>query len=147
MNGRSAALLLATAAACDSTPRFTAPMTLGGVQVPAAVLEQGARVYAMRCASCHGEDGAGQGSAGRALAQPPRDFRTADFRYGASGPGGLPSDAELEQTIRDGRIENGMPAWGTLTAEDRHAVIQYIKTFSPRWQSVGPDPGPDAGAP
>jgi len=140
-------LVLATAAAaCDGAPRFTAPMTLGGVEVPAAVLEQGARVYEMRCASCHGADGAGQGSAGRALAQPPRDFRTADFRYGASGPGGLPSDAEFEQTIRDGRIENGMPAWGTLTADDRHAVVQYLKTFSPRWQSADADANPGTGA-
>lgn len=142
MTGRRAVLavvgVIATAlAACESAPRFEAPLTLGGAEIPAEVLNQGARVYEMRCASCHGADGSGSGSAGRALAQPPRDFRTAEFRYRSTADGELPTDADLERTIREGRIENGMPAWGTLTDADRHAVIQYIKTFSPRWRTGG----------
>lgn len=127
-----ASLLVALAACGESAPRFTQPMTLGGVEVPAAVLDAGARVYEMRCASCHGADGSGNGSAGRALKVPPRDFRTADFRY-VSTPGELPTDDDLMGTVRNGRIDNGMPAWNTLTPEDLHAVVQYIKTFSPRW--------------
>lgn len=135
--GRTAMVLL-VGSACESAPRFTAPMVLGGVEVPAAVLDQGSRVYEMRCASCHGDDGSGQGSAGRALSSPPRDFRVADFRYKSTPGEELPSDADLELTIREGRIENGMPAWSTLTLDDRSAVIAYIKTFSPRWQSGAP---------
>lgn len=121
--------------ACESAPRFTAPMTLGGVEVPAEVLDQGARVYEMRCASCHGPEGAGDGSAGRNLPKPPRSFQAADFRYKSTPEGALPTDADLDATIRNGRIDEGMPAWNTLTEPDRHAVIQYIKTFSPRWKS------------
>ncbi len=141
MTGRPAVLAVAgaiatAAAACESPPRFESALVLAGVEVPADVLNQGARVYEMRCASCHGADGSGNGSAGRALAQPPRDFRTAEFRYRSTADGELPTDADLEQTIREGRIENGMPAWGTLTEADRHAVIQYIKTFSPRWRAA-----------
>lgn len=138
MTGRHAVAALLAATACEQTPRFTAPMVLGGVEVPAAVLDQGARVYEMRCASCHGEDGSGQGSGGRALANPPRDFRAAEFRYKSTPGEDLPTDGDLELTIREGRIENGMPAWSTLTADDRSAVIAYIKTFSPRWQSGAP---------
>lgn len=135
-------VLAAAVAACDSTPQFAAALTLGGVEIPADVLNQGARIYEMRCASCHGADGSGNGSGGRSLANPPRDFRAADFRYTSGASGALPTDADLDLTIREGRIENGMPAWNTLTPQDRHAVIQYIKTFSPRWQSSAP-----AGAP
>jgi mono/diheme cytochrome c family protein len=135
---RIAVTALLAASACEQTPRFTAPMVLGGVEVPAAVLDQGARVYEMRCASCHGADGSGQGSAGRALEKPPRDFRAADFIYKSTPGDDLPTDADLELTIREGRIESGMPAWRTLTPEDRSAVIAYIKTFSPRWQSAAP---------
>lgn len=136
-----ASLLVALAACGESAPRFTAPMTLGGVEVPAAVLDAGARVYEMRCASCHGADGSGNGSAGRALAVPPRDFRTAEFRYSSTPAGELPSDDDLMATVRDGRIDNGMPAWNTLTPDDLHAVVQYIKTFSPRWAQA-PSRGP-----
>ncbi|MBX7079476.1 MAG: cytochrome c [Nannocystaceae bacterium] len=134
----SCALLAALAGCGDSPPRFAAALILGGVEISADVLNQGARVYEMRCASCHGADGSGNGSAGRALKAPPRDFRAADFRYTSTGPGELPSDADLEATIRNGRIDNGMPAWNSLSAADVHAVIQYIKTFSPRWGGPGP---------
>jgi hypothetical protein len=79
-------------------------------------------------------DGSGQGPAARSLVKPPRDFRAADFAYASGGPGELPTDADLDLTIRKGRVENGMPAWQGLTDPDRHAVIQFIKTFSPRWQ-------------
>lgn len=135
MTPRRAVLIVAAASACEQAPRFTAPMVLGGVEVPAAVLEQGARVYEMRCASCHGDDGSGEGSAGRALPNQPRDFRAASFRYKSTPGDDLPTDADLELTIREGRIDRGMPAWGTLTPDDRAAVIAYIKTFSPRWQA------------
>lgn len=148
---RAAAAAIAIAIpACESAPKFDAPMTLGGNEVPADVLNAGARVYEMRCATCHGADGSGKGAGGQALAQPPRDFRTADFRYKSTPDADLPSDADLALTIREGRVENGMPAWRTLTAADEHAVIQYLKTFSPRWQEpAAAAPGgaaPQAGA-
>lgn len=126
--------VLAVAACGEPAPRFTAPMTLGGVEVAPEVLNRGERVYVMYCASCHAEDGSGQGPAARSLVKPPRDFRAADFAYASGGPGELPTDADLDLTIRKGRVENGMPAWQGLTDPDRHAVIQFIKTFSPRWQ-------------
>lgn len=126
--------VMAIAACGEPAPRFTAPMTLGGVEVAPEVLNRGERVYVMYCASCHAEDGSGQGPAARSLVKQPRDFRAADFAYASGGPGELPTDADLDLTIRKGRVENGMPAWQGLTDPDRHAVIQFIKTFSPRWQ-------------
>lgn len=135
MNAKALGALVVALVACESRPRFEAPMVLGGQEVSASVLNQGARVYDMRCASCHGPDGAGDGNAGRALKTRPRDFRTADFRYSSAGEGTLPTDADLESVIRNGRVEEGMPAWAALSPEDVHAVIQFIKTLSPRWRS------------
>lgn len=128
------ALALLCAVACESAPRFTAPMKLGGVEIPAEILDQGAKVYEIRCASCHGPEGAGDGAAGRTLPKPPRSFQLAHFQYKSTPGDELPTDADLEATIRNGRVDEGMPAWNTLTESDRHAVIQYIKTFSPRWK-------------
>lgn len=121
-------------AACgESAPTFDAPKTLGGVEVSAQTLNRGARIYSLYCASCHGDDGSGDGPASRPLRTKPRDFRAADFKYVSGEPGSLPTDADLSATIVNGRIETGMPSWNGLTEVDRTAVIQYIKTFSPRW--------------
>lgn len=138
---RSATLgwLLATAGACgDDPPKFSAPMVLGGQEVSAEVLNAGHRGFEMRCASCHGRDGSGQGPASTGLAVAPRDFRQADFKY-KSSPDGLPTDGDLDITIRNGKLENGMPAFGGLNDADRHAIIQYLKTFSPRWVEQAPE--------
>jgi mono/diheme cytochrome c family protein len=127
-------IALSVAACGESPPRFTAPMTLGGAEVSADVLNRGERVFMMYCATCHGEDGSGKGPAANALTTKPRDFREADFKYVAAGEGNLPTDADLDLTIRKGRLETGMPAWNGLVESDRHAVIQFIKTLSPRWR-------------
>jgi mono/diheme cytochrome c family protein len=125
---------LAPAACGESAPKFHAPMKLGGVEVSADELNRGARVFALYCVSCHGEDGSGKGPAAASLVKPPRDFRAADFQYKSTPGDELPTDEDLDYTIRKGRVETGMPAWGGLTDADRHAVMQYLKTFSPRWQ-------------
>lgn len=132
-------LVLGSASACGDPPRrFTEPMVLGGQTVQPEVLDRGARVYGLYCSSCHGADGSGRAAASRSLDTPPRDFREAAFRYVSGPEGSLPSDADLEETIRDGRPGTGMPRWDGLPAEDLHAVIQFIKTFSPRWASEAP---------
>ncbi|MEM6289658.1 MAG: cytochrome c [Myxococcota bacterium] len=120
----------------EEAPKFDAAQTLGGVEVSAAVLNAGHRTYEMRCASCHGHDGAGTGPASTGLAEAPRDFRAANFKYKSTPGDALPTDADLDVTLRKGRLEGGMPAFGGLTNDDRAAVIQYLKTFSPRWAAA-----------
>ena len=132
--------VIALAGACgDDPPKFTGPMTLGGTEVSAEVLNAGHRSYEMRCASCHGPDGSGQGPAATGLAQQPRDFRQADFKYKSTPQGELPTDDDIDTTIRNGKVKNGMPAFGGLADQDRHAIIQYLKTFSPRWAEAKPE--------
>lgn len=125
---------LLVAACGEAQPKFSGPMVLGGVEVDAATLNRGHRTFSLYCSSCHGRDGSGEGNAARSLQTKPRDFRQAKFKYMAAEAGGLPTDEELARTIRDGRVDTGMPSWNGLTPEDQHAVIQYIKTFSPAWQ-------------
>ena len=142
-----AGLAVAAAVGCggDKAPRFDAPMRLGGVEVPAETLNKGAAVYMNHCASCHGADGSGNGAAARKLDNPPRDFRAAEFKYKADPDAPLPTDEDLESVLVTGKIDNGMPAWKFMTKEDRHAVIQFIKTFSPRWTEGGGGP-PEAAS-
>ncbi len=125
--------ILGTLGCSPNAPKFSEAMKLGGVEVTAAELNRGHEIYEMRCASCHGHDGSGLGPAVVGLPEPARDFRKADFRYKSTPGDGLPTDADLDVTIRNGRVDGGMPAWPGMPDADRQAVIHYIKTFSPRW--------------
>lgn len=128
-------------AACGpSEPQFSGPRVLGGVEVSADTLNRGARAYALRCASCHGPQGGGDGPAGRGLPRNPRDFREADFEYKSTPAGELPTDEDLVAVIREGRLDGGMPSFANLSDDDISAVVQYIKTFSPRWAAGKSDP-------
>jgi mono/diheme cytochrome c family protein len=137
MNAGFACTALLVLGACgESPPQFDAPMTLGGEVVSAEVLNAGARVYALRCTTCHADDGSGQGPGATGLQVKPRDFREADFRHKSTPEGELPTDADLRGTIRNGRLDEGMPAFPGLTDADVEAVVQYLKTFSPRWKDT-----------
>jgi len=48
-------------------------------------LEHGRIVYSEQCASCHGQEGKGDGSAARFLDPKPRDFTTAEWKYAGGG--------------------------------------------------------------
>lgn len=127
------ALLLSLA--CEAgPPPFTEAQTLGGVSVPAEILNNGQKLFNRYCASCHGYEGKGDGPAARNLK--PRDFQAAVFLYKSTPGDDLPTDADLGATIRNGKVDNGMPAWVGMRDEDIAALVSYIKTFSPRWRSA-----------
>jgi mono/diheme cytochrome c family protein len=137
---RRAALLLFLlgAAACGrpagSPPPFTAPTTLGGRVVPAAALEHGRTIYTHYCRSCHGDSGDGKGTAAPGLMPPPRDLRLGVYKFAAVPAGQLPRDADLARTIREGLHGTAMQAWQVPEVE-LEDLIQYVKSFAPRWRT------------
>lgn len=60
------------------------------------------RVFAQRCAVCHGPDGRGNGPAAPSLVPRPRDFTHGRFKYKSTPPGQPPSDADLIRTVSTG---------------------------------------------
>lgn len=126
-------LVLSLAGCGEEPPKFQGPMTLGGEQISAEILNRGHRTYVNFCASCHGADGSGRGPAAQGLRAAPRDFREGLFKI-ASGSA-RPSDEQLLRVVREGRPDAGMPPFPHLLPEDREAVVHYLKTFSPRWTS------------
>lgn len=121
--------VLSALGACDDKPVFTEPQLLGGVTVEAGVLEQGRRVYRRYCQTCHGPQGDGRGVSSYGQWPPPRDFRSAKFKFAGVQDRGLPSDAELERIITGGLKGTYMRPWLLQTSELK-SVVQYIKTFS-----------------
>lgn len=127
--------LVLVLAACDAQGSTTPgqALVLGGVEVSASVLVRGEAVYRQRCLLCHGELGDGQGPVGRKLTPPPRDLRKGEYKF-APDPNALPDDAYFHRILTEGIPDTMMQPWG-LDHDDRHAVIQHIKSLSPRWRS------------
>ena len=90
----------------------------------------GKEIYKFRCAVCHGEDGAGDGSAAEFMYPKPRDFTMGTFKYKTSPPETPARDEDLINTIKDGLTGTGMPGWKTLlTDEQIGSLIPVIKSF------------------
>lgn len=120
------------------TAAFRAPMTLGGKVVSAATLTEGERDYALYCRACHGDHGDGKGPAAAGLRPPPRDFTLGTFKFAAVAGGTLPNDDDLVRIVRSGLHGTAMRAWDGVPEENLQAIIQYLKTFSPRWKDETP---------
>jgi mono/diheme cytochrome c family protein len=123
--------------ACREPPRFREPLKLGGQLVPAERLNQGYEVYMQFCYACHGEKGDGNGPAAPGMRPPPRDFTAGKFKFPGVAAGELPGDEDLLALLRNGLAGTSMLAWD-LSEPARVAVVAYIKTFSPRWQTETP---------
>jgi mono/diheme cytochrome c family protein len=93
-------------------------------------------VYKKNCAVCHGRRGDGKGEMGLTVKPLPRDFGSGLFKYRSTPPGALPTDDDLARTIRHGIPDTAMPIFSALPERDVRAVIEYLKTFSPRWREA-----------
>jgi mono/diheme cytochrome c family protein len=147
--GPALAAALIAAVGCARAPKSTASASLtpAFLDVPIAsrpapspeLLARGKRVYDANCPQCHGATGAGNGFGAPFLVPPPRNFTTAEFRFRTTGPGELPTDEDLFRTISRGASGTGMPPWAyMLGPEDRWALVDYVKSFSPRFAGSAP---------
>jgi mono/diheme cytochrome c family protein len=143
------ALLALAACSYYETPHFDAPQVLGGVEVPAAVLNRGARAYMTTCRPCHGHLGDGKGPQAVGMSPPPRDLRLGVVSFSSAPAGSVWRDEDVVRIVRGGLAGTGMRAWTDVPEEDLAAIVQFVKTLSPRFRveapaeavAVSPDPG------
>jgi mono/diheme cytochrome c family protein len=141
-------LVLLALGACRS-PRFTEPLKLAdGKSVPADVLNDGHDAYMLYCYACHGAKGDGRGPSSPGMRPPPRDFTQGMFKFAGVAAGGLPNDDDLVALIKRGLDGTPMLPWD-VSDRERLAIVQYLKTLSPRWKDEAPGAKvlPDAGDP
>lgn len=106
-----------------------------------ALVAHGKEVYAQNCASCHGERGDGHGICSAFLLPSPRDFTAAHYKFRSTVLGQLPTDEDLFRVVSLGVRGTPMPPWKWLLDDnDRWAVVEYIKTFSPRFSDANQKP-------
>ena len=92
----------------------------------------GQRVYAQRCAVCHGPDGRGNGPAAPSLIPRPVDFVRGQFKYKSTPGDRPPTDEDLVRVVTDGLQASAMPYFrDLLTPAEIRAVVSCVKGLSP----------------
>ena len=108
------------------------------------LIAKGKVLFMVNCASCHGQNGMGDGPAAAALNPKPRNFHEGYWKYG----GGI---ARVVQTISTGSPGTAMAAFTNLSIEERFAIAHYERSFAPKQEEDKPADlawlGPIGGTP
>jgi mono/diheme cytochrome c family protein len=141
VTGRLAAIGLVGLAACAyyEVPRFQSDQVLGRVAVPAATLNRGAAAFMRSCRPCHGALGDGRGPQAVGMDPPPRDLRLGVIAFASVPAGSLWRDEDVVRIVRAGLAGTGMRAWNDIPDDDLAAIVQFMKTLSPRFRDERPD--------
>jgi mono/diheme cytochrome c family protein len=108
------------------SPQFLPPVDVKVAIVPTdSILKRGREVFRTTCASCHGDNGMGDGAAGLVLNPRPRNFHVATgWTNGAR-------ISDIYRTLQEGIVRNGMASYSYLPPADRFALIHVIRSFHP----------------
>ena len=88
----------------------------------------GRELYALYCATCHGQGGKGDGPAGQVIDPRPRDHTDATYM-------GTLTDQDLYSVIKQGGVSVGksplMIAWGGVISEQGlRDLVAYVRSLS-----------------
>lgn len=117
----------------NAPPAATHPVPVGPRR---ELLETGRWVFEQNCMVCHGRRGNGRGELARGMAPKPRDFTLGLFKFRSTPSGSLPTDDDLRRTIRGGLAGSAMPAFVHLAEPELRAVLEHLKSLSPRWTNA-----------
>jgi mono/diheme cytochrome c family protein len=94
------------------------PSAAPSTQEP-TTLAQGKFLFAAKCASCHGDTGAGNGPAAGALAPSPTNFHLKK-----------PTEERAWEVLENGVPGTAMPPWQSqLSADERHALVAFVRSL------------------
>ena len=89
-----------------------------------ALVDKGANLFKANCASCHGDNGMGDGPSSATMTIKPRNFHSAEgWKNGRK-------ISNIYKTLQEGIVQTGMQSFNYLPAEDRFAIIHFVRTFA-----------------
>lgn len=94
---------------------------------------EGRHVYERHCAVCHGVRGDGNGEAAARLQTKPADLTAGRYKFRSTPSGAAPTDDDLLRTLTRGVRGTSMVSQTHIPAAELRAVVEYLKTFSPRF--------------
>jgi mono/diheme cytochrome c family protein len=105
--------------------RSLPPIDVMTVVTPAPeLLNKGKELFRTNCASCHGDDGQGDGPTAGTLNPKPRNFHS----LGAWKNGSKVS--QIFKTLQEGIPGGAMAAFNYMPPLERFALIHYVRSFS-----------------
>ena len=105
---------------------LTRPKLLGETIADRNYLSHGSAVYRQQCATCHGINGDGKGTAAEHLYPRPRNFLAGIFKFTSTGNQKKPLRDDLIKLVKRGAIGTSMPAFDILPERDLNAVVDYV---------------------
>ncbi len=88
-----------------------------------ALINTGRELYRGNCASCHGENGEGDGPAGAVLNPKPRNLASAEGWVNGQ------TISSLYKTLDEGLLKTGMPSYSHMPPADRFALIHFVRSL------------------
>lgn len=95
-------------------------------------IAKGKTLFEGNCVSCHGAEGKGDGTAGKTLNPPPRNF------HELTGWTNGPQFSNMYKTLQEGITSRGMASYNNLKPEERIDLILYIRTFNAGFPAIDP---------
>lgn len=96
-------------------------------------ISKGKNLFETTCVSCHGNEGKGDGVAGKSLNPPPRNF--TDLGGWKNGF----QFSKMYKTLQEGLPPSAMASFNYVPPEDRIAIILYIRTFRNDYPPISQD--------
>ncbi|MGB5695928.1 MAG: cytochrome c [Polyangiales bacterium] len=84
---------------------------------------RGRALFQQKCALCHGVRADGQGVRRQGLSQPAANFQSKDWRANTSA-------RDVYQVVSEGRRGTSMPAWPTLSDDEKWDLAAYLLSVS-----------------
>jgi mono/diheme cytochrome c family protein len=117
-----------TAPAAPSAPAAPAAPAVAPGAVSDAARAEAKQIFATRCMTCHGPEGAGDGPASKGLTPPPRNFQEAAWQSSVT-------DGHIENIVKYGGAAVGkspaMPANPDLTGKPEvvAAIREHVRSL------------------
>lgn len=109
---------------------FDAPLAVGKRVENSPELQKHAKeLFTKQCATCHGDEGRGDGLAAYLIYPKPRDFGEARFRL-VSTDDDTATDEDLLRTVIRGMPLSTMPSWRHLSDKDNWALVYYVRDLA-----------------
>ena len=97
---------------------------------------KGKALFATQCAFCHGAEGAGDGPDAGKFYWAPANLKEGNFKFRSTRAGNVPTDADLERTIKKGLFGSAMLPQDHLKDAEIKDIIAYVKTLSPKFKEA-----------